>query len=244
MPGFCFYRTTFWGVRKVCLVPQSFTELPHLRNPSNRKDFARARNMAAKEALGGVELRGLAVFQEPLKSGKRRYHCALASATKTKMWPQKDAALTRGKLKCDIRLVVSGKTPPRPPPFPPLRPSPPVNRLAPPPYTKGPRASPLNRALQYFMTPTLTKLEVDKSPYATSGMKIPQSIIDQAAKAEKAIWAKAATPDEVYRYLQANPSISTYKALSLRVGPKVHPPNSFCYTRHKPPRLPPKTSQS
>ena len=71
-------------------------------------------------------------------------------------------------------------------------------------------------------------------------MKIPQIIIDQAAKAEKAIWAKAATPDEVYRYLQANPSISTYKALSLHVGPKVRPPHSFCYARHKPPRLPPK----
>ena len=240
MSGFCFYRTTSWGVRKVCLVTQSFTELPRLRNPSNRKDFARACNMAAKEALGDAGLHGLAVFQEPRKSGKRHYHCALASATKTKMWPQMDAALTRGKLKCDIRLIVSGKTPPRPPPFPPLRPSPPVNWFAAPPSAKGPRASPLNRALRYLMAPTLTKLEVDKSPYATSGMKIPQIIIDQSAKAEKAIWAKAATPDEVYRYLQANPSISTYKALSLHVGPKVRPPHSFCYARHKPPRLPPK----
>ena len=97
MSGFCFYRTTFWGVRKVCLVPQSFAELPHLRNPSNRKDFARACNMAAKEALGDVELHGLAVFQEPHESGKRHYHCVLVSATKTKMWPQMDAALTRDK---------------------------------------------------------------------------------------------------------------------------------------------------
>ena len=47
-----FFRT------KVCLVTQSFTTLPHLRNPKDRKDFARACNVAAIGALGRVKLDG------------------------------------------------------------------------------------------------------------------------------------------------------------------------------------------
>ena len=58
---------------KVCLVTQSFTYLPHLRNAADRKDFARTRNKAAIEVLGDVKLAAVLRFKEPRLNGNPHY---------------------------------------------------------------------------------------------------------------------------------------------------------------------------
>ena len=58
------------------------------------------------------------------------------------------------------------------------------------------------------MVPTVTKLYVDKSPYVSKGCDAPLKLIDEAAKAERALWNKPATAGEVYGYLKNHPEIS------------------------------------
>ena len=72
-----------------------------------------------------------------------------------------------------------------------------------------------------MLVPTASKLAVDKDPYVSKGFEIPLSVIDEAAKAERALRSKPATADEVFRYLQRNLQIATYEDLSLYLGTKL-----------------------
>ena len=62
---------------------------------------------------------------------------------------------------------------------------------------------------------------MDKDPYVSKGFDLPLSVIDEAAKAERALRSKPATADEVFGYLQQNSQIATYEDLSLYLGPKL-----------------------
>ena len=92
---------------KICLATQSFTYLPHLRNASGRRDFARTRKKAAIEVLGDAKLAAALCFKEPHLNGNSHYHCALISETKTHMWSQLAASLSRRNVKYDARVVAA-----------------------------------------------------------------------------------------------------------------------------------------
>ena len=93
---------------KVCLVTQSFTYLPHLRNAADREDFARTCNKAAIEVLGDVKLAAVLCFKEPHLNGDPHYPCVWISGTKTHKWSQLGASLSRRDMKCDVRVVAAG----------------------------------------------------------------------------------------------------------------------------------------
>ena len=178
--------------QKLVFITQSYTGKPYLKNPKDRKDFARTSNIAAKKVLGSVVLGGIAVFREAHQNGKKHFHAAVLAETKTMAWANLQDELLRMGVATDVRYV-----------------------------NAGPGSNPLNRVLKYVMVPSPSKLVDDKNPYATKNFPWPKGIEDEAAKAEKQLWSKPATADEVFHYLKSNLDISNYEKLNLYLEPRI-----------------------
>ena len=77
----------------------------------------------------------------------------------------------------------------------------------------GETTRPQHRILRYLTVPTVSKPEVDQTPYLTEGLEIPPFLLDEAAKALAKLRSRPASQDEVYAFLCANRGIRTYNEL-------------------------------
>lgn len=77
----------------------------------------------------------------------------------------------------------------------------------------GETTRPQYRILRYLAVPTVSKPEVDQTPYLTKGLEIPPFLLDEAAKALAKLRSRPASQDEVYAFLCENRGIRTYNEL-------------------------------
>ena len=71
----------------------------------------------------------------------------------------------------------------------------------------GETTRPQHRILRYLTVPTVSKPEVDQTPYLTEGLEIPPFLLDEAAKALAKLRSRPASQDEVYAFLCENRGI-------------------------------------
>ena len=76
---------------------------------------------------------------------------------------------------------------------------------------------PQNRILQYLMSPTPKKPEVDQSPYFSRKIEIPDLVRDKAEKARARIENSPASLDEIFSFLVDHKEITSYEALESQV---------------------------
>lgn len=69
---------------------------------------------------------------------------------------------------------------------------------------------PLERCLEYLMVPTVSKMQLDPTPYFSQEDMVPPSVADKVAKAYVKLERGTPGNHEVYEYLSENESIKTY----------------------------------
>ena len=170
------------GDRPKCV----FTTWPHSANANFRPPSSVGRKTFAKmieEARNGLftQMENIAVFQEAHKDGRRHFHCLVTFAAKAgRIWQIDQKMFEMHNAKTFTEVV------------------------------HGDCTKPQHRVLRYLMVPTPEKPYVDEQPYIANEKLVPTSLVDEALKSKARLASKAATPDEIYRFLCTADHITSY----------------------------------
>ena len=115
----------------------------------------------------------IAEFQEERKDGRRHLHCLVTFAPKAgRIW-QIDQKMFEMRNAKTFTDVAHGDC-----------------------------TEPQRRVLRHPMAPTPEKPDGGEQPYVAKEKLVPTSLADKAAKSKARLASKAATPDEIYRFLR------------------------------------------
>ena len=163
------------------------------QNPNFTKPSAFSRKGCAKAIEAACQkinapLEAIAIFKEAHKNGAAHYHAlVILEARSTKAWEIDQYMFRLHGAKTFTEIVNGGSNKPQ------------------------------NRILQYLMSPTPKKAEVDQSPYFSKRIEIPDVVRGKAEKARAKLENSPATPDEIFSFLVDRKDITSYEALEAEV---------------------------
>ena len=162
----------------------SNTDKPQLEKPSAFSRKGFARAIEHVCHLLQAKMESVAIFKEEHKDGATHFHALLILAEKSsKMWAFSDRFLSQYKGAVFTEVVV------------------------------GNTNKPHYRILEYLLSPTPQKPQVDTNPYISKNLSIPDNLWDKAAKAQKKLGSSPATPNEIYSFLLERKEIRSYDDL-------------------------------